>query len=80
MADYEKVLFVARECFVYKVPPRTSAAGYKAGEWGDMEAFLWKGRLRIMEKGATCSIRLEDAETGEPCPSLPRYYSSPSRC
>ncbi|PWN52614.1 adaptin ear-binding coat-associated protein 1 NECAP-1 [Violaceomyces palustris] len=62
---YESVLFVARECFVYRVPPRTSTAGYKAGEWGDMEAFLWKGRLRVMEKGSKCEIRLEDSDTGE---------------
>ncbi len=64
---YETVLFVARECFVYRVPPRSSTAGYKAGEWGDMEAFLWKGRLRIMESSnsPTCSIRLEDGDTGE---------------
>jgi hypothetical protein len=65
MSDYDTVLFVARECFVYRVPPRASTAGYKAGEWGDMEAFLWKGRLRIMEKGDQCSIRLEDGENGE---------------
>ncbi|KDN52068.1 adaptin ear-binding coat-associated protein 1 NECAP-1 [Tilletiaria anomala UBC 951] len=62
---YESVLFLARECFVYKVPPRASAAGYKAGEWGDMGAFLWKGRLRIIEKGGNCQIRLEDGSTGE---------------
>ncbi|KAJ9475745.1 Adaptin ear-binding coat-associated protein [Pseudozyma hubeiensis] len=67
MSGYETVLFVARECFVYRVPPRSSTAGYKAGEWGDMEAFLWKGRLRIMETSdsATCSIRLEDSDSGE---------------
>ncbi|PWZ01865.1 adaptin ear-binding coat-associated protein 1 NECAP-1 [Testicularia cyperi] len=73
MGDYETVLFVARECFVYRVPPRTSTAGYKAAEWGDMEAFLWKGRLRIMESSASsgatessrCSVRLEDSDTGD---------------
>jgi hypothetical protein len=52
---------------------RTSSAGYKAAEWGDMEAFLWKGRLRILERGSEndpsnstkCFIRLEDADTGQ---------------
>ncbi|KAH9816715.1 adaptin ear-binding coat-associated protein 1 NECAP-1 [Melampsora americana] len=67
--DYESVLWVARECYVYRLPPRTSTAGYKAAEWGDMEAFLWKGRLRIIEKGTEsptkCFIRLEDSDTGE---------------
>lgn len=34
-----------------------------------MEAFLWKGRLRILETSSsttsTCSIRLEDKDSGE---------------
>ncbi|CAD6893544.1 unnamed protein product [Tilletia caries] len=61
----EQVLFVAREAYVYRVPPRSSTAGYRAAEWGDMEAFLWKGRLRIIAKGEGCDIRLEDKDTGE---------------
>lgn len=43
---------------VYRVPPRTSAAGYKAAEW-DVEQFLWKGRLRVVEVGSRCDIKLE---------------------
>lgn len=43
---------------MYQVPPRTSAQGYKAAEW-DVEKFLWKGRLRVIEVGARCDIRLE---------------------
>lgn len=31
--EYESVLFVARECYVYRLPPRTSTAGYRAGDW-----------------------------------------------
>ncbi|CAG8607782.1 43463_t:CDS:2 [Gigaspora margarita] len=67
MADeeYESVLLVLRECYVYKIPPRTSSREYKAAEWGDMEAFLWKGRLRIIGIGEKCFIRLEDGNTGE---------------
>ncbi|CAG8765633.1 36036_t:CDS:2, partial [Racocetra persica] len=67
MADeeYESVLLVLRECYVYKIPPRTSSREYRAAEWGDMEAFLWKGRLRIMAVGEKCFIRLEDGSTGE---------------
>ncbi|KAL9936306.1 hypothetical protein V8E36_005148 [Tilletia maclaganii] len=61
----EQVLFVAREAYVYRVPPRSSTAGYRAAEWGDMEAFLWKGRLRIIAKGEKCDIRLEDKDSGE---------------
>ncbi|CAJ0837637.1 10570_t:CDS:2, partial [Entrophospora sp. SA101] len=32
-------------------------------DWGDMEAYLWKGRLRIISKGEKCFIRLEDGGT-----------------
>lgn len=31
--EYESVLFVARESYVYRLPARTSTAGYKAAEW-----------------------------------------------
>ncbi|KAM0751579.1 adaptin ear-binding coat-associated protein 1 NECAP-1 [Meredithblackwellia eburnea MCA 4105] len=67
--DYESVLFVARECYVYRIPPRTSTEGYKAATWGDMGQPLWKGRIRVIEKGSgvpsKCFVRLEDANTGE---------------
>ncbi|GAA5810078.1 hypothetical protein MFLAVUS_003496 [Mucor flavus] len=64
--DYESVLLIIRECFVYKIPPRTAARGYRASEWGDLaSSFLWKGRLRIISKGKTCEIRMEDNSTGE---------------
>ncbi|BEJ17578.1 hypothetical protein CspHIS471_0609790 [Cutaneotrichosporon sp. HIS471] len=62
--EIESVSFVAREVMVYQVPPRTSAQGYKAAEW-DVEKFMWKGRLRIIQVGARCDIRLEDPNTGE---------------
>lgn len=62
--EYSSVLFVVRECYVYRVPPRTSAAGYRAGEWGDVDQSLWKGRMRIVEYKDRCEIRLEDGETG----------------
>lgn len=51
---------------VYRVPPRTSNEGYKAAEWNG-QGVLWKGRIRIMEKGTKCEIRLEDPNTGEQC-------------
>ncbi|CEP15805.1 hypothetical protein [Parasitella parasitica] len=64
--DYESVLLIIRECFVYKIPPRTAARGYRAAEWGDLgTSFLWKGRLRVISKGNNCEIRMEDNSTGE---------------
>ncbi|WFC95183.1 hypothetical protein MBRA1_001830 [Malassezia brasiliensis] len=62
---YSSVLYVVRECYVYRVPPRTSSAGYRAADWGDMETPLWKGRMRIVEFADHCEIRLEDGQTGE---------------
>lgn len=35
--EFESVLFIARECFVYRIPPRAASAGYRAAEWGDLE-------------------------------------------
>lgn len=43
---------------VYQVPPRTSATGYKASDW-NVESFVWKGRLRVLEVGTRCELRLE---------------------
>ncbi|CEG63326.1 hypothetical protein RMATCC62417_00489 [Rhizopus microsporus] len=64
--EYESVLLIIRECFVYKIPPRTAARGYRAAEWGDLAtSFLWKGRLRVVSKGRKCEIRLEDSSSGE---------------
>lgn len=58
-------LFVVRQCHVYRVPPRTSAAGYRAAEWGDTSQPLWTGRMRVLEHADTCEIRLEDGQTGD---------------
>ena len=43
---------------VYQVPHRTTTSGYKAADW-NVEAFLWKGRLRALEIGSRCELRLE---------------------
>ncbi|TPX72444.1 hypothetical protein CcCBS67573_g05881 [Chytriomyces confervae] len=60
---YESVLLVIKECSVFRIPPRASAKGFKAADW-DTDAFMWKGRLRIIAKGDECFINLEDATTG----------------
>ncbi|KAJ1925248.1 hypothetical protein IWQ60_001981 [Tieghemiomyces parasiticus] len=62
--DYESVLLIVRECYVYKLPPRTRTAGYRAADW-NVEEPLWKGRLRVMASTEKCVIRLEDNQTGE---------------
>ncbi|BGP00860.1 DUF1681 domain-containing protein [Rhodotorula toruloides] len=69
MEDYESVLFISRDVYVYQIPPRTSNAGYRAAEWGEMTEPMWRGRLRVIEKGSEvptkCFINLEDKDSGE---------------
>jgi hypothetical protein len=62
--DYEATLLVVRECFVYRVPPRTQAKGFKAADW-DLTAPLWQGRTRVVSKGPKCIVKLEDPTNGE---------------
>jgi len=62
MAD-ETTLLIIRECFVYRIPARGTAKGYRAADW-DVNAFLWKGRLRISCIGEQAFIKLEDSNTG----------------
>lgn len=57
-------LFTANQCHVYRIPPRTSNAGYRASEWGDTNAPLWSGRLRVLGHVDTCEIRMDDRQTG----------------
>lgn len=60
----ELVMFHAKECYVYKIPPRKSAASYRADEW-DINRWAWEGSLKVVSKGEECTIRLEDSKTGE---------------
>ncbi|KAI4333885.1 hypothetical protein L6164_018639 [Bauhinia variegata] len=60
----ELVLFQVSECYVYLIPPRKSAASYRADEW-DVNKWAWEGILKVISKGEECIIRLEDKKTGE---------------
>ncbi|TKY48926.1 Adaptin ear-binding coat-associated protein 2 [Spatholobus suberectus] len=60
----ELVLFQVSECYVYIIPPRKSAASYRADEW-DVNKWAWEGILKVLSKGEECIIRLEDKSTGE---------------
>ncbi|GAA5996938.1 adaptin-ear-binding coat-associated family protein [Rhodotorula paludigena] len=65
----ESVLFISRDVYVYQIPPRTANAGYRAAEWGEMTEPMWRGRLRVIERGndipTQCLVNLEDANSGE---------------
>lgn len=64
-SEYESVLLVKREVFVYTLPPRQSARGYRAADWS-LDAPAWTGRLKVITRGTknTLYIRLEDGTSG----------------
>jgi hypothetical protein len=49
--------------FVFKIPPRTTTAGYKAADWP--KEHIWTGRLRVVSKGAQTSVLLEHTDGKE---------------
>jgi len=66
MADdiVERCLLVKPEVFVYNIPPRNTARGYRAADW-NLSTPNWTGRLRCVAKGKKLDIRLEDKTSGE---------------
>ncbi|OQR77638.1 NECAP-like protein [Tropilaelaps mercedesae] len=64
MEDYESVLLVKNEVFIYKIPPLTTNKGYKASDWR-LDQPDWTGRLKLIAKGTDCNLKLEDKNTGE---------------
>ena len=52
------------QVFVYKIPPRQSARGYRAADW-NLSSPDWTGRLRIMENNRKVRLKLEDKNSGE---------------
>lgn len=64
MDELERCVLVKPEVFMYKIPPRQSARGYRAADW-NLAVPDWTGRLRCMVKGSTMTLRLEDRGSGE---------------
>jgi len=64
MEDYESVLLVKNEVFVFKIPPRPSNRAYRASDW-NLAVPDWTGRMRLVTKGGECAIKLEDKLSGE---------------
>jgi len=62
--DIEQTLVVIKQCFVYKIPPRTSSHGYRAADW-DLQSPMWTGRCVVVSEGDRCKVKLEDVNTGE---------------
>lgn len=61
--EYESVLLVKPEVFIYKIPPRASNRGYRAADW-NLSTPTWTGRMRLVAKGNTVNLKLEDKTDG----------------
>jgi len=71
--ETETTLLILRECFVYKIPTRTTSSGHKAADW-NVDTYLWSGRCKVVARGEVCCIKLEDPNTGDlfaTCPVTP---------
>jgi len=64
MDELERCLLVKSEVFVYKIPPRQSARGYRAADWS-LSNPDWTGRMRVMEQNKKVRLKLEDKGNGE---------------
>lgn len=62
--DYEVTLLQVPQCFVYRIPPASSAAGYKAKDW-DLSNPIWQGRLVVTTLKGMCIVRLVNADGTE---------------
>jgi len=64
MTDYERILCVKNEVFMYKIPPRNSARGYRAADW-KLDQPDWTVRMRIVEINGRCILNFEDKMSGQ---------------
>lgn len=64
--DYESVLLVKKEVFLYSLPPRQTTRGYRAADW-TLDSPAWTGRMKMVSKSNknTLFIKLEDAVSGK---------------
>jgi len=73
--EFETTLLVVSNVYVYRIPPRPSAQGYKAADWPD-ESLIWQGRLLIVERGDLAIIRLVHTQNGETFAECPVHPGS----
>jgi hypothetical protein len=62
--EYERILLVKPDVFIYKIPPRTTNRGYRASDW-KLDEPDWTGRMRVVAKGKECSLKIEDKTSGQ---------------
>lgn len=59
MAEEEYVQVLLPEVFVYKIPPKASAAGHKASEWKEQ---VWVGKLKVVTRDGNVAVKLEGGD------------------
>ncbi|CAG2107616.1 unnamed protein product, partial [Medioppia subpectinata] len=64
MEDYERILLIKSDVFIFKIPPKTTNRAHRAADW-KLDAPDWTGRLRLVAKGKECILKLEDKMTGQ---------------
>ncbi|XP_046851085.1 adaptin ear-binding coat-associated protein 1-like [Xenia sp. Carnegie-2017] len=62
--EYERILCVKNEVFVFRIPPRSTNRGYRAADW-KLDQPDWTGRMRVCSKGNELYVKLEDNTNGE---------------
>lgn len=59
--ELEYTLLNKREVMVYQIPPASSSSGHKADDW---KTCIWRGRCRVVGKGADLNIKMLDPSSG----------------
>ncbi len=57
---FEQTLCQVRTVHVFKVPPRVTSGGHRAGDWKDE---VWQGSLKVVQKGQDAAVLLVDPKT-----------------
>jgi hypothetical protein len=61
--EMDRTLLVIPKCFVYRIPPKATSAGYRAADW-DVKSPNWTGRMEIIAREDKCRINFVD-DTGK---------------
>jgi hypothetical protein len=62
-AEFERQLALIPKCNVFKIPPLNQADGYRCTGWESCE--MWSGRCRVLVKGKSARVVLDDPSTGK---------------
>merc|ERR1711936_96001 len=60
-AEPERSLLVKAECLVYRIPPQTKAAGWKANDW-NLKKPDWNGKMKLVTMGKGAKIKLVEKD------------------